>query len=181
MKFERAAKIMVRCCPHMKSLSVLVEEGTPYFEAEINVLLEGYGHQIQNLFIVGCENESNSYFTTIARTCKSLRSLQFCGFLSTARMEDLLPSIGDQLEEVNLCFLDARPVRWREVLDALRDHCKALKSVTLNNPLEDPRVSEQDYPEFLMSYGDKLESACAQMLGKEDVRQSRKRVQISSV
>ncbi len=52
-------------------------------------------------------------------------------------------------------------------MDALRDHCKALKSVTLNNPLEDPRVSEQDYAKFLMSYGAKLESAHVQTLGTE--------------
>ncbi len=165
-KFQEAARIIVDCCPNVRTLDIDAGERSNYFDAGINVLLSHYGRQLRELYMSQTENESIPCLASVASTCTSLRSFEFDGF-STGPIEALLPSIGMTLKEVELVFPYGPQVRWGGVLRALHDHCDGLESILLDDLLEDHEESEWVYAKFLMSYGKQLKSAYALTLGAE--------------
>jgi len=86
----------------------------------------------------------------------SLKSFIFEGW-NLDRLGGFWEAVGDTLEEIDMKTYDDKG--WYRCINHLKNHCRKLTSVKLDNPLDDPQVSESDVADLLVSYGPQLLSA----------------------
>lgn len=62
--------------------------------------------------------------------------------------------LGVSLEEISMQVRMGK--KWCELLAQIGTHCRHLKVIDLDNPFDDPEMTEESYVDLLSSYGDNL-------------------------
>ncbi len=166
-----------RACPNVTALCLRGEDGEDFSNRTVeDFIIEFHGmvvtldlrlarkYDLEPAGIVG-ENALDHVATFEKHRIKSFT---YRGD-SAGHLVPFFYAVRATLEEVHIEFL--RYGNWNDTIIALRDHCRELKVIMLDNPLRGSMVSEELFASLFLSYGGQLQRALLHSLGVEHCRQ----------
>lgn len=92
-----------------------------------------------------------------ASSCPNLKAVEYHGQVLDG-LSHVWRVLGGRLEKLSLEIEDDPNGQWASTLDGIKANCDRLKDIQLRTPTIEGGESEQDYIEFLQSFGSRLES-----------------------
>lgn len=111
-----------------------------------------------------------SIFDMISHSINQLKGLEYDDTVLEP-LDQIWELLGSRLEQLNVTLrgnAKEKENQWKRFMDKVQLNCPNLKHIFLKNPLDDPKVTEEDWIKFFCSYGDKLLKANIAML-KNDI------------